>query len=254
VALRPQSFVLGSAFVLAVAHLLLLGVVSGLLLFGGELPAAALAALGGLAGAPPGGLLPASASASAILATGLAGILAACCLGLAARPLVGRLFRRTAAPELFFLMLFLASLVLEAWRAATLLFHLLPMPAAMAAAATRAVLFGRLFGLSCLLASSLYAAGLKYSHYAAAAGGTALVAFTLAAVQPVDATALATSFLYRLGDPQGYFTIWVSLAVLSVVSLLAAALIRRSTRFALAAAGAALMLAGWRGSRYPPAG
>jgi hypothetical protein len=243
--LRPQRFVLGSSFVLAAGHLLFLGALAWLLLFGAGLSAAALAALSGSAGRPPWWtLLARMPPAPAILACGLASILVVSCLGVAAWPLVGKLFRRTSAPELFFLMLFLASLGLEVWRAANLLFHLLPVPAAMAAAATRAVLFGRLFGLSCLLVSSLYAAGLKYSHYPAAAGAVALVAFTLAAVQPVDATTLAPSFLYGLGDPQGYRAIGAALAVLIAASFLAAALIRHSPRFAIAGAGAVLLLAG----------
>ncbi|OHD24821.1 MAG: hypothetical protein A2V99_02690 [Spirochaetes bacterium RBG_16_67_19] len=247
--LRPQSIVLWSGFVLAAGHLVFLGTLAWLLLFGAR--AEALAALSGSNGLPgPAGqppwwtLLARLPSAPAALACGLAGILAVSGLGVAAVPLVGRLFRRTSAPELFFLMLFLASLSLEVWRAANLLFHLLPVPAAVASAATRAVLFGRLFGLSCLLASSLYAAGLKYSHYPAAAGAVVLLAFTLAAVQPVDATTLAPSFLYGLGDPQGYRAIGAALAALSVASFLAAALIRHSPRFALAGAGAALLLAG----------
>ncbi len=244
-ALRPQRFVLGSGFVLAAGHLVFLGVLAYLLLFEAGLPAAALTALSGLAGRPPWWtMLARLPSAQATLACGLASILAVSCLGVAAGPLVGRLFRRTSAPELFFLMLYLASLSLEVWRAANLLFHLLPVPAAMAAVATRAVLFGRLFGLSCLLASSLYAAGLKYSHYPAAAGAVALLAFTLAAVQPVDATTLVPSFVYALGDPQGYRAIGAALAVLIVVSFLAASLIRHSPRFAIAGAGTALLLAG----------
>jgi hypothetical protein len=242
---RPQRFVLWSGFILAAGHLLFLAVPAWLLLFGAGLRPAALAALSGLGGRPPWWtLLARLPSAPAGLACGLAGILAVCGLGVVSSFLAGRLFRRTSAPELFFLMLFLASLSLEVWRAANLLFHLLPVPAAVAAAATRAVLFGRLFGLSCLLASSLYAAGLKYSHYPAAAGLVALLAFTLAAVQPVDTTTLSPSFLYALGDPQGYQAIGATLAGLIVASFLAAALIRRSPRFAVAGAGAALLLAG----------
>jgi len=247
VPLRPQSIVLWSGFVLAAGHLVFLEVLAWLLLFGAGFSAQAAAALAGpgLAGPPPWWTLRSRLpSAPALLAVGLAGILAVGGLGVAAGPLVGRLFRRTSAPELFFLMLFLASLSLEVWRAANLLFHLLPVPAAVASAATRAALFGRLFGLSCLLAASLYAAGLKYSHYPAAAGAVALLAFTLAAVQPVDATTLSPSFLYGLGDPQGYRAIGAALAVLAVASFLAAALIRHSPRFALAGAGAALLLAG----------
>jgi hypothetical protein len=243
--LRPQRFVLGSAFILAAGHLLCLGPLAWLLLFGHGLPSAALAALSGLVGKPPWWtLLARMPAAQAILACGLSGILAVSGLGVACGPVVSRLFRRTSAPELLFLMLFLASLSLEVWRAANLLFHLLPVPAAMAAAATRAVLFGRLFGLCCLLASSLYSAGLTYPHYPAAAGALALLAFSLAAVQPVDVMTLTPSFLYALGDPQGYQAIGAALAALVVASFLAGALIRRSARFAAVAAAAALLLGG----------
>jgi hypothetical protein len=109
---------------------------------------------------------------------------------------------------------------------------------------TRLVLFSRFFGLLCLLAASLYAVGMKYVQYPVLIGGMAVLAFALAGVLPLDTSLYEPTFLFKLGDRQGYFFVRIILALLMVVNFIVAARVRRSRRFAVAAAATFLLFAG----------
>jgi hypothetical protein len=109
---------------------------------------------------------------------------------------------------------------------------------------TRLVLFSRFFGLLCLLVASLYAVGMKYVQYPVLIGGMAVLAFALAGVLPLDTSLYEPTFLYKLGDRQGYLFVRLILALLLVVNFVVAARVRRTRRFAVAALAAFLLFAG----------
>jgi hypothetical protein len=157
---------------------------------------------------------------------------------------VRTLYRRTDSAELLFLMLFCASFCLEAWRLGNLVFPALGMSPYLNVAVTRLVLFSRFFGLLCLLVASLYAVGVKYVQYPVLIGGMAVLAFTLAGVLPLDTSLYEPTFLYKLGDRQGYLFLRLILALLMVINFVVAARVRRSRRFAVAAAAVAMMFTG----------
>jgi hypothetical protein len=157
---------------------------------------------------------------------------------------VRRLYRRTDSTELLFLMLFCLSLCPEAWRLGNLVFQAFGLPLYLNVLITRVVLFSRVFGLLCLLVASLYAVGMKYTQYPVLIGGMVVLAFTLAGILPLDTSLYEPTFLYKLGDRQGYLFVALILAVLMVINFLAAARLRRSRRFAVAAPAALLLLAG----------
>ncbi|MBN1836064.1 MAG: hypothetical protein JW820_09460 [Spirochaetales bacterium] len=153
------------------------------------------------------------------------------------------LYARTAAPEILFTMLFFASLCLEALRFGNLVLRESSASAAAGPLLSRVVLFGRLFGLMCILAASLYAAGMKYNQYPILIAGILVLSFTLAGTLPLDGTLLEATLLHRLGDRKGYFFVTILLAALSVIDYLIAVRVRRSRRFlALAAAAVCLLL------------
>ncbi len=174
-------------------------------------------------------------------ATGMAGLLV---FSLLANLGVRALYRRTDSAELLFLMIFCLSLCVEGWRLGNLLFQALGLPQYLNVLLTRLVLFSRFFGLLCLLISSLYAAGMKYTQYPVLIGGTVVLAFTLAGILPLDTSLYEPTFLYKLGDRQGYLFIRMILAFLLVVNFLVAARTRGSRRFLAVAAAAALVLGG----------
>jgi hypothetical protein len=157
---------------------------------------------------------------------------------------VRKLYRRTDSAELLFLMLFCLSLCLEAWRLGNLVFPALGMSQYLNVLITRLVLFSRFFGLLCLLVASLYAVGMKYIQYPVLIGGMVVLAFALAGVLPLDTSLHEPTFLYKLGDRQGYLFVRLILALLMVVNFVAAARVRRTRRFAVAALAAFLLFAG----------
>jgi hypothetical protein len=157
---------------------------------------------------------------------------------------VRTLYRRTDSAELLFLMLFCLSLCIEAWRLANLVFPALGMSPYLNVVTTRLVLFSRFFGLLCLLLASLYAVGMQYVQYPVLIGGMAVLAFSLAGVLPLDTSLYEPTFLFKLGDRQGYLFVRLVLALLMVINFFVAARIRRSHRFAVAAAAMVLLLAG----------
>jgi hypothetical protein len=201
--------------------------------------------LGDLAKPLPGWLLVLSrAEPQYLRITAVAGM--ACVLVFAALANLGvrTLYRRTDSAELLFLMLFCLSLCPEAWRLGNLIFPALGLSQYFTVVITRLVLFSRFFGLLCLLVASLYAVGMKYVQYPVLIGGMAVLAFSLAGVLPLDTSLYEPTFLYKLGDRQGYLFVRLILALLIVVNFVAAARVRRSRRFAVAAVAAFLLFAG----------
>jgi hypothetical protein len=157
---------------------------------------------------------------------------------------VRRLYRRTDSAELLFLMLFCLSICLEAWRLGNLVFPALGLSQYLNVVVTRLVLFSRFFGLLCLLVASLYAVGMKYVQYSVLIGGMFVLAFALAGVLPLDTSLYEPTFLYKLGDRQGYLFVRLILALLMVINFVVAARLRRSRRFAVAAVAAFMLFAG----------
>jgi len=157
---------------------------------------------------------------------------------------VRTLYRRTDSAELLFIMLFCLSLCLEAWRIGNLIFQAFGLPQYLNVVVTRAVLFSRFFGLLCLLVSSLYAVAMKYTQYSVLIGGMAVLAFTLAGILPLDTSLYEATFLYKLGDRQGYFFVRLILAALTVINFFVAARQRRSRRFAVAAVAGLFLFVG----------
>lgn len=157
---------------------------------------------------------------------------------------VRTLYRRTDSAELLFIMLFCLSLFLEVWRLGNLIFQAFGLPQYLNVVVTRVVLFSRFFGLLCLLVSSLYAVAMKYTQYSVLIGGMAVLAFTLAGILPLDTSLYEATFLYKLGDRQGYFFVRLILAALMVINFLVAARLRRSRRFAVAAVAGLFLFVG----------
>jgi hypothetical protein len=189
-------------------------------------------------------LLTGSLQPEPLLVNSLIGISALLIFGLFANLGVRTLYSKTYSPEILFVMLFAASLSLDAWRLGILLVHAWDLGPPLAAVLTRLVLFGRFFGLLCLLASSLYAVGMRFSQYGVLIGGMCLLAFSLASLLPLDTTVFESDLLYRVGDRQGYLFLRVILGLLISADFLIAVRLRRSRRFLLVALAALLLLLG----------
>jgi hypothetical protein len=230
-----------SVVVIALFHLLVFFAGAYLVFQLGILPDV----LGDLDEPLPGWLLVLSRPEPAFLRIiALAGIACALVFAVLANLGVHKLYRRTDSAELLFLMLFCLSLCLEAWRVGNLVFPTLGWSQYLNVVVTRLVLFSRFFGLLCLLVASLYAVGMKYVQYPVLIGGMAVLAFTLAGILPLDTSLFEPTFLYKLGDRQGYLFVRLILGLLTIANFVVAARTRRSRRFAVAAVGALLLFAG----------
>jgi hypothetical protein len=176
--------------------------------------------------------------------TALAGMASILVFAVLANLGIRTLYRRTDSAELLFLMLFCLTLCLETWRLGNLIFQAFSLPLYLNVILTRAVLFSRFFGLLCLLVASLYAVNMKYTQYTVLIGGIVVLAFTLAAVLPLDTSLYEPTFLFKLGDRQGYLFVRLILALLTLVNFMVAARLRRSRRFTTAALASLLLLSG----------
>lgn len=236
-----QRAVLNSLLVLTLLHVALFAVGVVLVLRGGVLPDV----LGPVAEPQPRWLLfTGSLQPEPLLRNTLLGLSGLLVFSLLANLAVRGLYSKTYAPEMLFAMLFAACLCLDAWRLGILLARAWGLGTPLTALLTRLVLFGRFFGLLCLLASSLYAVGMRFSQYGLLIGGICLLAFSLASLLPLDATVLEWDMLYRVGDRRGYLFVRIILAVLISANFLVAVRQRGSRRYLLVALAGILLLAG----------
>ncbi len=127
-------------------------------------------------------------------------------------------FRNTGQGELFFLSLFLFSLLPETLRLASFnlqLWHASPL---IGVILSRVVFGSRMFGLLALLFGSLYALDFQYQKYEMVVLAMVLVSFLLTFSLPFDPQLLLTNGMFKLNDEQGVFILYVSVAALLVVN------------------------------------
>ncbi|MBN2353627.1 MAG: hypothetical protein JXD23_13730 [Spirochaetales bacterium] len=127
-------------------------------------------------------------------------------------------FRTTGQGELFFLSLFLFSLLPETLRLAIFnlqLWHASPL---IGVILSRIVFGSRMFGLLSLLFGSLYALDFQYQKYGIVVAAMILVSFLLTFSLPFDPQLLLTSGMFKLNDELGVFILYVSLAALLIVN------------------------------------
>lgn len=155
-----------------------------------------------------------------------------------------RFFRKTVSPEMFFFIFFVISLSFEALRAGPLLFAISGEPSYYGTVLTRAVEFGRFFGVFCLFVSGLYATGIDYSKFEVVLGVALLVAFTLAFSIPVDPSTFLPNLMYRIGGGDQILFVFLALEFFSILNFLLAAYLRRARDYLLLAVGLAATIAG----------
>lgn len=174
----------------------------------------------------------------------LAAVLGMLVFALLTRISLGGLFRKTHAPEIFFLILFAVSLCLENLRLGVILCQAWSLPTDLSLLLSRGVYFGRTLAMMSLLAASIYAAGLRYTRFALLAGLLLLVSLTLAAIIPVNTVMLQVNFVYPLGDRQGYLFLNFGLGVVIILNFLIARLARKEVRFLGMALASVFLLLG----------
>jgi len=159
---------------------------------------------------------------------------------------VRRAYRKSAAPELFFFALFLATLagesllVLQAW------LHFAGLPSFFTALLTRTVWAFRLTGLFLMLCGSLFAFDFAFRKFGNLAAIALAAAIFVATLLPLHSTSARNHLLYAVGDPSGMVLVTLLLALVVAANYLVGA--RRPgapTQAVVRAWAATFFLAAW---------
>lgn len=153
-------------------------------------------------------------------------------------------FRKTVSSEMFFFTFFIISMCVEAAKVVQLVVIAQNAPAYYEVIVTRAVYFGRFFGVFCLFTSGLYATGIDYQRFEVVLGISLLLAFTLAFSIPVSSESFLPTLVNRLGSRSQLLAVFVSLELFSVLNFVLASFLKRNRDYLWMALGLLLVVAG----------
>lgn len=151
----------------------------------------------------------------------LESIIAAVCLvagGFIAFYLFRIMFRKTGSAEVFFIALFFFSLLFEVFRCGMYLVEIAGIAEYFSLVGTRIVFFGRLFGLLCLFAASLYGGDFHYQKFEIVIGVSILIAGFLAFSISFDKAVMLSNGLLKMSDESGLFIIFTALKGLVIAN------------------------------------
>jgi hypothetical protein len=124
----------------------------------------------------------------------LVSLAAAALFSLAALVLIYFFFEKTQAPEILFITLFVLSFSFEIMRLITPLQKIWDIPSIYLLLASRALLFGRLFGIFSLFAAGVYAAGLEVQKQVNVIFIAVFISLVISLGIPIDILAWDSSF------------------------------------------------------------
>ncbi|HUX20823.1 MAG TPA: hypothetical protein VMW69_06260 [Spirochaetia bacterium] len=153
-------------------------------------------------------------------------------------------FRKTVSSEMFFFVFFVLSLSIEAARGAQLVIIAQNAPSYYEIVVTRAVYFGRFFGVFCLFTAGLFATGINYQRFEIVLGITLLLAFTLSFSIPVSSESPLDTLVNRLGSRSQLLAVFFALEAFSVLNFALAAFLKRNVDYIWMALGLLLVMAG----------
>jgi hypothetical protein len=162
----------------------------------------------------------------------------------AASAILRSIYRRTAAADVFFFLIFLFSFGFELLRPWIALLSMKGGSALLTTVSARFVYFGRFFGWTALLISSLYAIDIRYRNTGILLLASVLLSLTLASSMPLDSAAMLADYLFRLGDEAAILFIVMVCQLASVANYFAAAYRRQNRRFTVAALAVLLTVLG----------
>ncbi len=137
------------------------------------------------------------------------------------------LYRKTNAPELFFLSFFLFSLLGEGFRVLQLFYVLNDQSYFWSLVLTRVVWIFRLFGLFMAFSASLFALEFPYQKLGNFVGMGLGLAVFLGANLTFQTTTLDSTGLFAPGDERGLLLIFLFLSLLTLANLLFSTLAKR---------------------------
>jgi hypothetical protein len=153
-------------------------------------------------------------------------------------------FEKTQAPEILFFALFALSLTVEASRIMVPLRAAYELPVMSLVMASRALLFGRFFGVFSLFAASLYAAGLEMRKQGNILLIIALVTLILALGIPIDCMSWDSTLSMIYGYSSMFRLVETGIMLITTMTFFVSAYSRGSGEYVFIGIGAFLSYIG----------
>ncbi len=155
-----------------------------------------------------------------------------------------RRFRKRTAPEVFFFLMFFATVSLDLVKPVVMLAVGLPVAFIYANALTRLLYFGYVLGIFCLFASSLANSVIDSKRTGTVFSLSAAVAVAFVYLVPVDATQLYPSLLHRIGLEDTAHATVGAISALAVVNYLHTGISSTDREYVILGVAVALAVAG----------
>jgi len=153
-------------------------------------------------------------------------------------------FEKTQSPEILFMVFFAVSFSVESLRLVVPLGHIREIPSLYLILSSRAILFGRFFGLFSLFAASLYAVGYEAERQRNVILVSIIVALVMALGAPVDTQTWDSSLNMSNGFTSMFRFIEIGVLIITTVSFFIAVRQRGSREFAFIGIGSVLAFLG----------
>ncbi|GHV63390.1 hypothetical protein AGMMS49587_13260 [Spirochaetia bacterium] len=153
-------------------------------------------------------------------------------------------FEKTPSPEILFFALFVLSFSFEGMRLVVPLQKIRQIPALYLLMASRALLFGRFFGIFFLFAASVYAAGLEMQKQQNIIMIIALITLVITLGVPIDVLTWDTSYCMINGYTSMFRMVEAGVLLITMLSFFISAYTRGSNEYILIGVGSFLVFLG----------
>lgn len=149
------------------------------------------------------------------------------------------------SPEIFFMRVFLLTLSFQCIRLVLPLVFDRILPISYGLMATRIAWFGRFLGITILFNISLYSNDMPFRHTGSVINIGALASLCFAATIPLDITQPMSNLLYRTGLTNALSVSFLTLEILTIITLFGVAVKRRKRRYFILTSGMLLLISGY---------
>ena len=153
-------------------------------------------------------------------------------------------FRKTKSIEIFFFILFIFSLSFDSLKTYLIFHELAQKPVYLGIFVTRVIITMKLFGVFCLLASSLFPFSTKIQRAEIVIGISLLAAITLASLIPIDGSTLSSWLVYSVGNKEIFIAFCLSLEIITIASYFLLSYKSNNNEFRLMALSLILVITG----------
>lgn len=154
-------------------------------------------------------------------------------------------FRKTAAGEIFFFLIFLFSFSFEMFRGYALLAQQEDLPFLVTVILSRLTYAGRFTAVLALFCGSLFSVGLEHQRIELFLAVTLMTAMILAALIPIDTTEPTQRLIYESGMNRELLIIQLLIGLLGTVNFFLAAKKRKNSDYLYVAGALVFLMGGW---------